>query len=211
MMKFEFEKTKHARFKNEDGKARPFDYAQGKLYFDYAATTPVDPRVLASMQPYFSGKFGNPGSLHSFGQEAITALDSSREHIAAAVGADFNNVVFTGSATEANNLALRGLLKGLRIQNLGLRDSLNPQSSILNPKIIISSIEHESILETARDLEKEGVEVIVVGVNKCGVVNVKEVEQALDDRTILVSIMYANNEIGTIQPIAEISKVIQNF
>ncbi len=156
----------------------------------------MDPLVKKAMAPYFSDKFGNPGSLHFFGQEAMAAVDESREKIAKAIGADFREIIFTGSATEANNLALRGAVKRFKIPN---------------PRIIVSSIEHDSILETCRDLEREGIEIIYLPVNKQGIVNLKKLKESLNERTVLVSIMYANNEIGTIQPITEISKLISEF
>ncbi len=194
-----------------------------KIYLDYAATTPVDPRVLRAMQPYFSRAFGNPGSVHAFGQEAIAALDASRETVAKAIGADFREIIFTGSATEANNLALRGALLATSHWGLGSRvrssvrekkkvsKSLNPSGHTPNPRIIISAVEHESVRETARDLEKDGVEVVEIPVDGRGVVDLKKLEASLNDRTILISVMYANNEVGTIQPIAEISKIVRNF
>ena len=171
-----------------------------KIYLDYAATTPVDKEVERMMKPYFSHKFGNPNSLHTFGQEARKAIDESREKIARLIGTDFREIIFTGSATEANNLAIRGIVKATRDKELGIR-----------PRIIVSAIEHESILETAKDLEREGVEVIYLPVNKQGIVDLKKLAGSLSKNTILVSVMYANNEIGTIQPIAEISKIIQDF
>ncbi|MBI2033597.1 MAG: cysteine desulfurase [Candidatus Liptonbacteria bacterium] len=171
-----------------------------RIYLDYASSTPVHPEVELAMRPYFSLAFGNPGSLHSFGQEAIAALDRGRETIAAALGVDFREIIFTGSATEANNLALRGAIKVFKA---------NYPSVI--PKIIVSSIEHESILETVEDLKTEGVEVVYLSVQEGGLVDLKKLESFLDERTILVSIMYANNEIGTIEPIAEISKIISDF
>ncbi len=202
-----------------------------KIYFDYAASTPVDPRVEAEMRPYFTMKFGNPGSLHSFGQEAIAAVDNSREIIAKAIGADFREIIFTGSATEANNLALRGIIKGFRqflrrtaVRSLqsafgglplsargGSESFYSETAESFIPRIIASSIEHESVLETARDLEHEGVEVIYLPVNRKGIIDLKKLKSALNERTILVSVMYANNEIGTIQPIAEISKIVRDF
>jgi cysteine desulfurase len=166
-----------------------------RIYLDYAATTPVDPAVLRTMQPYFTEKFGNPGSLHSFGQEAIAAIDRSRETIAKLIGAEFREIIFTSSATEANNLALRGIIKKAR-------------QKILRPRIIISAIEHESMLETAHDLERDGVEVIYVSVSRQGIIDLKKLKASLDERTVLVSIMYANNETGTMQPVAEIAKMI---
>jgi cysteine desulfurase len=173
--------------------------ASKKIYLDYAATTPVDPAALRAMQPYFSEKFGNAGSLHSFGQEAMAALDRSREVIAAAVGADFREIIFTGSATEANNLVLRGILARARAM----------RHERTKFRIIISSIEHESILETARDLEQKGVEIVYLPVDRTGTVDLKRLVASLNKNTILVSVMYANNEIGTVQPIKEIAAVIR--
>jgi cysteine desulfurase len=172
-----------------------------RLYFDYAASTPVDPLVECAMRPYFLEKFGNAGSLHSFGQEAMTAIDRSRETIAEALGADFREIIFTGSATEANNLALRGVIKSFKRRTTG----------VSRPRLVVSSIEHEAVLETARDMEKDGAEVVYVAVNKEGVVDLKKLADALNERTILVSVMYANNEIGTIEPMQEVSKLISEF
>lgn len=173
-----------------------------KIYFDYAASTPVAKEVLKTMLPYFSEKYGNPGSLHSFGQEAMAAVDASRETVAKAVGADFREVVFTGSATEANNLALRGVIKQFKIRNSELE---------IKPKLIVSAIEHESVLDTAHDLEREGVEVVVLPVDQKGIVDLGKLESELNERTVLVSVMYVNNEIGVVEPISEISKIISNF
>jgi cysteine desulfurase len=185
-----------------------------KIYLDYAASTPMDPVVLRAMKPYFTEKFGNPGSLHSFGQEAIAAVDKSRETIAKVIGAEFREIIFTASATEANNLALRGIIKGVRGERLiarGESNSLPTGYSPLVPRIIISAIEHESVLETARDLERDGVEIIYLPVNKQGIVDLKKLEESLNDQTVLVSVMYANNEIGSIQPIQEIAKIVREF
>jgi cysteine desulfurase len=205
-----------------------------RVYCDYAATTPVDPRVARAMEPYFGAKFGNAGSLHSFGQEAIAALDSARETVAKAIGADFREVVFTGSATEANNLALRGSIRGLAriasgstqsgLTRMGIRENQRVIGEHPRPRLIVSAVEHESVLETARDLaaslgeaslasgrERDGVEVVVLPVDARGIVDVKKLQAALNDRTVLVSVTYANNEIGTVEPLAEISEVIRNF
>jgi len=170
------------------------------IYFDYAATTPIDPTVLKEMNFYFTKEFGNAGSLHFFGQKAITALDLNREKIAKFIGADFKEIIFTSGATESNNLALRGIFFKFK--------KINPE---IAPKIIISSIEHESVLETARYLENYGAKVIYLKVNKYGFIDLKQFKKELDKNTILVSIMYANNEIGTIEPIKEISQIIINF
>ncbi|MEM5829715.1 MAG: cysteine desulfurase NifS [Candidatus Aenigmatarchaeota archaeon] len=163
-----------------------------RVYMDYAATTPVDPRVLKAMLPYFSKKFGNSMSLHSFGQEAKRALEDSREKVAKLMNAKNGKVVFTSSATEANNFAL----KGIAFAN---RDKGN--------HIIVSAIEHHCILEAARWLETQGFQVTYLPVDKYGLVNPEDVENAIRKDTILVSIMHANNEIGTIEPIEEIGKI----
>ena len=178
-----------------------------RIYLDYAASTPIDHLVIDAMKPYFRELFGNPGSVHLFGQEAIRAVDVSRETIAKAIGAEFRKIIFTGSATEANNLALRGAVMGAMGHKFGIKKN----SRTFMPRVVVSAIEHESILETARDLEKRGVEVIYLPVNKNGVVNLRTLEASLNDRTVLVSVMYANNEIGTIQPIAKIAAIIDDF
>ena len=204
-----------------------------KIYLDYAASTPVSPEVEAVMRPYFLKKFGNAGSLHSFGQEAIAALDESRETIANAIGAGFREIIFTGSATESNYIALRGATRRLTQISTQINADNKPQinadrnadkrgfgisdnqrrkiSEHQRLRLIISAIEHESVLETARDLEKEGVEVIYIPVSKKGIVDLKKLKESLNERTVLVSVMYANNEIGTIQPLFEIAKIINGY
>jgi len=166
-----------------------------KIYLDYAATTPVDPRVVKAMLPYFSKKFGNTMSLHSFGQEAKEVLEESRETIANFIGAKPNEIIFTGSATESNNLTLKGIA-------LANKDRGN--------HIIISSIEHPCIMESAEWLESQGFEITRLKVDKYGLVDPEDVKKAIKENTILVSIMHANNEIGTIEPIEEISKIIKS-
>jgi len=165
----------------------------------------MDMKVKKAMVPYFSappaGGFGNPGSLHFFGQKAMTAVDESREKIAKAINADFREIIFTGSATEANNLALRGIVKKFKIKDLRFKI----------PRIIVSAIEHDSILETCRDLEREEIEIIYLPVNKQGIIDLKKLKESLNERTVLVSIMCANNEIGIVQNIAGISKIIKDF
>ncbi|MDI6717840.1 MAG: cysteine desulfurase family protein [Patescibacteria group bacterium] len=171
-----------------------------RIYFDNAATTPIDKEVKNIMEPYFNVKYGNPNSLHFFGQEAKKAIDESREKIAKSIGADFRNIIFTGSATEANNLAIRGIVQGIGCQISNIR-----------PRIIVSAIEHESVLETAKELENEGIETVILPVDKNGFVNLKKLKEFLDEKTILVSIIYANNEIGAIQNIPAIKKIIEKF
>jgi cysteine desulfurase len=175
-----------------------------RIYLDYAASTPVDPRVLRAMEPYFGKRFGNPGSLHSFGQEAIAAVDAAREAIADAIHADFREVVFTASATEANNLALRGAIAAWR------RNSSSHPNASDRPRIVTLAIEHESIIETVRDLEREGVEVVFLPVGKDGVVDFERVVQEVaDPRTAVISLMYVNNEVGTVEPIARIGEAVR--
>ena len=163
-----------------------------KTYLDYGATTPVDKRVVNAMLPYFDKKFGNTMSLHSFGQEAKLALEQSRETIADLIGAKANEVIFTSSATESNNLALKGIAFANRKKG---------------NHIIISPIEHPCIMEAAKWLEKNGFEISRLSIDKNGMVDVKEIEKLIKKETILVSVMHANNEIGTIQPVKEIGAV----
>ena len=174
-----------------------------RVYLDCAASTPVDPRVVASMEPYFSAIFGNPGSVHAFGREAQAALDMGRQNIARLFGVDFGNVVFTSSATEANNLIIQGAVKMYRKEQ-------GPDHEL--PHIITSSIEHESILEACRDLEQNSLATVTYApVNKEGFVDVAVIAGSLRKETVLVSIMYVNNVTGAIQPVEEISKIIKGF
>jgi len=166
-----------------------------KIYLDYAAATPTDPRVFRAMLPYFSEKFGNTMSLHNFGQEAKSALEESREIVAGLMGAKANEIIFTGSATESNNLALKGIAFAAEA------------SARQGRHIIISRIEHPCIMESAKWLESQGFEITRLKVDKYGLVNPKDVKRAIKKGTILVSVIYASNEIGTIQPIAKIGKI----
>ena len=163
-----------------------------RIYLDYAATTPVDKRVAKAMEPYFIEKFGNTMSLHSFGQEAKFALDQSRQILADLIDAEPNEIIFTGSATESNNLALKGVT--FANKNKGNH-------------IIISSIEHPCIMESAKWLSKNGFEITKLPVDKFGFVNVEDLKKSITQKTILVSVMHASNEIGTIEPITEIGKI----
>ncbi|OGC04220.1 cysteine desulfurase NifS [candidate division WOR-1 bacterium RIFOXYA12_FULL_43_27] len=163
-----------------------------RIYLDYAATTPALPEVIAGMLPYFKDNYGNPSSIHSFGQEAKAAIDSSREKIAKSIGAKAEEIVFTSGGTESDNFALEGV--AFKNQEKGNH-------------IIVSKIEHHAVLECAEFLGKHGFEVTTLPVDRFGVVNPEDLKKVLTDKTILVSIMHANNEIGTIQPIAELSKI----
>jgi len=163
-----------------------------QIYFDYAATTSVDPRVIKAMGPFFREKFGNTMSIHSFGQEARIALEKRRETVTDLINAKPNEIIFTGSATESNNFALKGV--AFANKNKGKH-------------IIISQIEHPCIMETANWLGKQGFKITKILVNKYGLVNPLDVKKAIRKDTILVSIIHASNEIGTIQPIEKIGKI----
>ncbi|MGE5265610.1 MAG: cysteine desulfurase family protein [Acidobacteriota bacterium] len=163
------------------------------VYLDHSATTAVDPRVVQAMLPYFTETFGNASSLHRFGQFALKALDSARRTVAEILNAKPLEIVFTGCGSESDNLALRGVAFALRGHG---------------NHIITTPIEHHAILNTAAQLEAEfGFEVTRVPVNRHGVVDPDDVARAVTPRTVLISIMYANNEVGTIEPLAEIGKI----
>lgn len=167
-----------------------------RIYLDYAATTPIDLSVLKAMVPFFSQKFGNPSSIHSFGQETKKAIEKAREQVAHLIGAQSEEIVFTSSGTEADNFAIKGAVYALKSQG---------------NQIITSQIEHHAVLNSCKFLEKYGFEVTYLPVDKDGLVDPEDVKKALTEKTILVSIMHANNEIGTIQPIAEIAEIIKEF
>ena len=162
------------------------------IYMDYAATTPVDPRVLKAMEPYFSEEYGNTMSLHRQGRKAKQALEESRKTVAELLKAEPNELIFMGSATESNNTVIKGIAYANKTKG---------------KHIIVSSIEHDCVLEPARWLEKQGCEISRLPVDKYGLVNLIELENTIRKDTILVSIMHANNEIGTIQDIQKIGKI----
>jgi cysteine desulfurase len=169
------------------------------IYLDHSATTPVDPKVLKAMEPYFSDIFGNPSSIHSAGQKAVAGVDAARSQAARFLNCHDDEVVFTSGATESNNLALRGAVKAAR------------KAGVAKPHIIVSSVEHDAVLEPAADLKEDGVEVTIVPVDKVGRVDVEEVRKAIKENTVLISIMYVNSEVGIIQPIREIGKAVKKF
>jgi len=162
------------------------------IYMDHSATTPVAPEVLEAMLPYFSLRFGNASSLHSFGLEAREALEASREKVAGMLGARPEEIVFTSGGTESDNLALKGIAR--RNRELGRH-------------IITTSIEHPAVLEVCRRLQTEGFEVTYLPVTKEGMVDIALLEGAIRRDTILISVMHANNEVGTIQPLEEIGRL----
>lgn len=165
------------------------------IYLDHSATTPVDPRVLEAMLPYFTEVYGNSASIHRFGRAAAKALEESRRAVAAILGCHPTEIVFTGSGTESDNLALRGVAFAQRRAGRGNH-------------LIVSSVEHHAVLNTARQLEEVfGFEVTYLPVDEHGMVDPDAVGRAIRKDTVLISVMYANNEVGTIQPIAEIARI----
>ena len=160
------------------------------IYMDNHATTPLDPRVLEAMMPYMTGIFGNAASRnHSFGWEAEEAVEKAREQIAKLIGATAKEIIFTSGATESNNLAIKGIAEMYRERG---------------NHIITEVTEHKAVLDTCKKLEKQGFRITYLPVKGDGLVDLEELERAMDDQTILVSIMYANNEIGVVQPVKEI-------
>ncbi len=165
-----------------------------RIYLDYAATTPTHPEVVETMLAYLSDIFGNPSSIHSFGQEAKAVVEESRDKIAALVGARSEEIVFTSGGTEADNIAI----KGIAYANEGKGNH-----------IITTTIEHHAVMETCKFLQKRGFEVTYLPVDSYGLVDPQDVKKAITDKTILISVMHANNEVGAIEPMAEIGKIVQ--
>jgi cysteine desulfurase len=165
-----------------------------RVYLDYVATNPVLPEVLEAMLPYFSDVYGNPQSFHSWGDEPGEAIEKAREQVANLIGGGPDEIVFTSTGSEANNLAIKGLAQG---------------QSGKGKHVIVSAIEHFSVLNAARTLEKAGFELTLVPVDKYGLVDPDEVARNIRKDTVLVSVMHANGEVGTIEPIAEISKRVK--
>ena len=163
-----------------------------KVYLDNNATTKVDEKVVEAMLPFFTEIYANPSSMHREGQEANKHLEQARETICKILGIEPLELIFTGSGTESNNLAIRGVAKAYKKRG---------------NHIITSKIEHPAVLTTIKDLEKEGYEVTYIGVDNNGVINLEELKNAIKDTTILVSVMHANNESGVIQPVEEIGKI----
>lgn len=166
-----------------------------RIYLDYAATAPADPAVIRAMLPYFNNKFGNPSSLHHFGQEAYGAIEEARAKVAKLIGAHKEEVFFTSGGTEADNYALIGTAYANKAKG---------------DHLITSAIEHHAVLETMEFLKHQGFQVTILPVDKEGFVDPADLEKAITDRTILVSIMHANNEVGTIQPINQLAAMARH-
>ncbi len=163
-----------------------------RIYLDYAATTPTHPEVVKAMSPYFTEAFGNPSSIHSYGQEAKGAIEEARVKVANLISARGEEIVFTSGGTEADNFAIKGVAFA---------------NESRGNHIVTSSIEHHAVIETCKFLEKRGFRVTYLPVDEYGLVDPGDVKKALTDKTILVSVIHANNEMGTIEPIAEIDKI----
>jgi cysteine desulfurase len=163
-----------------------------KVYLDNAATTPLLPEVREAMMPYLGDTFGNPSSLHDWGDGAREAIETARSQVAELIGANADEIIFTGSGTESNNLAVKGLALA---------------QATKGKHVVVSAIEHFSVLHSARTLEKWGFEVSEVPVDKYGIVDPEDVRRSLRNDTVLVSIMHANGEVGTIEPIQEIARI----
>ena len=166
-----------------------------RIYLDHNATTPLHPEVLEAMTPYLTNRFGNGSSIHAYGREARNAIDTAREQVADLIGAKSpSEIVFTSSGTEADNHAIKGLAELQRSRNAGHH-------------IITSSVEHHAVLHTCQHLEKHGFEVTYVPVDRYGRIHLDALPEAISEATILISIMHANNETGTVQPIAEVAEI----
>jgi len=163
-----------------------------QVYLDHIAATPLDPQVLETMLPFFRDNFGNPQSLHSAGQEALVALEAARARVARLVGADDSEITFTSSGSEANNFAIKGMA-------MARRDKGN--------HLVLSAIEHQSILNSAKSLEKSGFSSSLVSVDKDGFVDPEAVRRAIKKETVLVSVILASSEVGTVEPVAEIARI----
>ena len=169
-----------------------------KIYLDNAATTPVHPEVFAAMTPYFSDQFGNASSIHSFGQVARSAVDSARREIARFLNCKSTEIIFTSGGSESDNLAINGVVESLKSKVES------------KPHVITSAFEHHAILDTIKELEQDGdIETTYIKPNLEGLIEVEEIKKAIKDNTVLVSIMYVNNEIGTVQPIRAIGQMIE--
>jgi cysteine desulfurase len=166
-----------------------------RVYLDYNATTPVEPQVLDAMLPYFSAEFGNASSIHTPGQKARAAVEEAREQVAALIGARPQEIIFTSGGTESDNHAIFGVV------------AFFSSSSTSHPHVITSLIEHEAVLNACQALEKQGVSVTYLGVDRDGQIDLEELRRALRPETVLITIMHANNELGTVQPLDQIGRV----
>ena len=167
------------------------------IYLDNAASTAVHPEVVKEMMPYFDTQYGNPSSIHQFGRKAKNAIEKARKQVATLIGAEPNEILFTSGGTESNNTILDGVLTS--------NSEPDPEH------IITSSIEHEAVLQPCKEFENVGIKITYLPVDEHGIVNPDEITNSINSHTVLVSIMFANNEVGTIQPIKEISEICKKY
>ena len=167
-----------------------------RIYLDNSSTTPIDPRVVGAMMPYLTEKFGNASSIHFFGQEARAAVDKARHQVAGLINSRPNEIVLTSGGTESNNLAIRGLLEA---------------NDKYGNHVITSAIEHSAVKNVCEDLEKRGIQVTYLPVYENGIVRLSDLENSIKDETVLISIMTANNEIGTLQPVEDIGRLVKRL
>jgi len=184
-----------------------------RIYLDNSATTPVDPRVVEAMMPYLTEQFGNASSIHYFGQQAKAAVDKARHQVAHLIGSRPNEIVFTSGGTESNNLAIKGILERWNADILvrNASDIEGADRNVRVPHIITSAIEHSAVTNVCDDLEKQGYRITRLPVYEDGIVRIGDLKAAITDETVLISIMAANNEIGTLQPIEEIGKIVKEL
>ena len=167
------------------------------IYLDNAASTAVHPEVVKEMMPYFDTQYGNPSSIHQFGRKAKNAIEKARKQVATLIGAEPNEILFTSGGTESNNTILDGVLTS--------------NSEPYPEHIITSSIEHEAVLQPCKDFEKAEIKITYLPVDEHGIVDPDYITNSINSHTVLVSIMFANNEVGTIQPIKEISEICKKY
>jgi len=167
-----------------------------KIYMDYGSSTVVDAEVIQDMIPYFNEDYGNASSIHSYGRKAFDAIEKAREQVANIINAEPDEIVFTSGGTESDNLAIKGIA-----------EKYDHEKNTKGYQIITSSVEHPAVLETCKYLEEKGFNIKYLSVDKYGIIDLDELEKSISKDTFLISIMYANNEIGTIQPIKEIGKI----
>ncbi len=200
------------------------------IYMDFAATTPMPREVVKVMEPFWSGNFGNPSSIHSTGREAKYQMDEARSNIAEILGAKEQEIYFTSGGTEGDNLAILGLARNVKCQMSNVKSNSNdkiikpttnlpvgrqgyqlPATNVSKGHIITTCLEHQAVLKTFQNLEKEGFGVTYLPVDKDGLITVEQVERAILPETVLVSVIYVSNEFGTVQPIKEIGKMLKKI
>ena len=182
-----------------------------RVYLDFNATTPVEPEVLDAMLPYFSAEFGNAASIHTFGQKSRAAVETAREKVAALIGARPQEIVFTSGGTESDNHAIFGIVAQPLLPTLSEAEGSSPKGAVrsrqIGRHIITSVIEHEAVLNACQALEKEGIRVTYLRTDREGQIELEELHRAIRPETILITIMHANNELGSVQPLEEIGRI----